>query len=93
VSTGYHTWVADAPDHWKTDDFLKENSPIIITSCYSQNARIAIPGKEDDEAAAWDLKCNYSKVAFLTFALATSIEYAPPLCCSKPHPHLLLFSL
>lgn len=78
IKSGYSDWVNDAPRSWKTDGFLSNNSPIIITSRYGQNARIAVPGHEDEEAAAWDKERNYSRIAYFTLALATSIEYAPP---------------
>lgn len=72
---GYHEWVDNAPDHWKADGFLEDKSPIVVTSRFGQNARIATPGDEDYEADGWQLERDYSKLAFLTFAIATSIKY------------------
>ena len=72
---GYHFWVNNTPPSWKEDDFLQTNSPILITSHYGQNASIALPGNNSDKAHTWNREFNYSKVAFLTFALTTSIEY------------------
>lgn len=74
IVTGYQAWVAAAPRHWKADGFLEKNSPIVITSRFGQNAAIAVMGNEEREAALWDLQRDYSKIAFLTFALATPIE-------------------
>lgn len=72
---GYQDWVNKAPVYWNKDGFLRKNSPILITSRYGQNASIALPNNELNEANAWDRERKYSKVAFLTFAIATSIEY------------------
>jgi hypothetical protein len=74
IAKGYSVWVANAPQKWKTDGFLENNSPIVVTSRYGQNAAIAVLGKEDEEADIWDWERDFSKTAFLTFALATSIE-------------------
>jgi hypothetical protein len=74
VVDGYDEWVDGAPDHWKSDRFLLDRSPIVITSRYGQNARIAVRGNEELEAEAWDLERDYSKIAFLTVAIATSIQ-------------------
>ena len=76
IARGYHNWVNNAPQSWTSDNFLNKNAPILITSCYGQNASIALPQNSQNEAGAWDRERDYSKVAFLTFALATSIEYA-----------------
>jgi hypothetical protein len=67
--------VRKAPKHWKVDGFLEDNSPIVVTSRFGQNARIAAPGNELEEAEAWQLERDYSKFAFLTIAIATSIQY------------------
>lgn len=74
IVEGYRNWVENAPDDWKTDGFLQGNCPIIITSRFRQNAAIAVLGNEETEAESWDLQRDYSKIAFLTVALATSIE-------------------
>jgi hypothetical protein len=79
IVAGFHDWVDAAPESWKRDRFLTENSPIVVTSCYGQNAAIALEGNRRAEAAAWDRDRDYSKIAFLTVAIATSIQYASPL--------------
>lgn len=76
IVKGYDAWVNDAPDAWKVDGFLVERSPIVVTSRFGQNAHIAIPGNEAQEVEAWERERNYSKLAFVTFAIATSIKYA-----------------
>lgn len=80
----------DAPSDWNEDGFLVENSPIIVTSRFGQNVSIAIPGNEESEESDWQLERDYTKIAFLTMAIATSIEYGT-LC---PHliDYILIFS-
>jgi hypothetical protein len=74
IKEDYRNWVNGAPPNWKGDHFLERNSPIIITSRFGQNTAIAVLGNEEREAHSWDLERDYSKIAFLTFALATAIE-------------------
>jgi hypothetical protein len=74
---GYDEWVNQAPESWRVDGFLEDNSPIVVTSRFGQNARIAVPGNEAEEADAWQSERDYSKFAFLTVAIANSIEYVP----------------
>jgi hypothetical protein len=82
IVDGYETWVRNAPEHWKTDGFLQDNSPVVVTSRFGQNARIAVPGNEEEEAEAWNLERDYSRISYLTFALATSIEFVFPFLFS-----------
>ena len=72
---GFSDWVNNAPQNWKLDGFISQNSPVIVTSRYGQNAAIALEGNRSQEAAAWDRDRDYSKIAFLTVAIATSIKY------------------
>ena len=74
---GYNQWVKDLPASWKKDSFFESNKPIVVTSRYGQDAGIAFDGNEDDEAAAWQGLRDYSKISFLTVAIATSIGYGP----------------
>ena len=74
IVKGYDDWVDEAPDAWKVDGFLLQRSPIVVTSRLGQNARIATLGNEAQEAEAWERERDYSKLAFVTFAIATSIK-------------------
>ncbi len=74
IVEGYREWVEDAPESWKADGFLTKNSPIIVTSRFGQNAAIVLQGNEEEEAAMWNVERDYSKIAYLTIALATLIE-------------------
>ena len=75
IVAGFDEWVDASPDAWRRDRFLTDNSPIVVTSCYGQNAAIALEGNRRAEAAGWDRDRDYSKIAFLTVAIATSIQY------------------
>ncbi|KAH8979153.1 hypothetical protein EDB86DRAFT_3089374 [Lactarius hatsudake] len=74
ISEGYEEWVENTPRSWKKDGFLKRHSPIVVTSQYGQNVEISEGGNETREASNWNKERNYSKVAFMTVALATLIE-------------------
>ncbi|KAH9018524.1 hypothetical protein EDB84DRAFT_1442390 [Lactarius hengduanensis] len=74
IVSGYSAWARNAPQHWKADGFLEKHCPILVTSRYGQNVAIATPDNEVQEAKNWDSERDYAKVAYLTFALATSIE-------------------
>ncbi|KAH8977123.1 hypothetical protein EDB86DRAFT_3093129 [Lactarius hatsudake] len=74
ISEGYKEWVENAPNSWKKDGFLEKHSPIVVTSRYGQNVEIAEGGNKTGEALHWDKERDYSKVAFMTVALATLIE-------------------
>jgi hypothetical protein len=88
IVQGFQNWVDAAPNAWKVDRFLTTHSPVVVTSCYGQNAAIAIEGNRRAEAAAWDRDRDYSKIAFLTVAIATTIKYAktiyPLFFCRLP---------
>ena len=70
---GYEEWVEKAPSKWQADGLFKYNAPIVLTSRFGQDTAIAIPDNEEEEGDSWQKERDFSKVAFLTFALATSI--------------------
>lgn len=72
IRRGYDKWVKEAPTRWKEDDFLKKHEPIVVTSRYGQNAAIAVD--EEAESESWSTERDFTKIEYLTFALATSIE-------------------
>ena len=74
---GLSDFVNGAPDDWRRDGFLVDRSPIVVTSRFGQNARVGIEGNELNEALEWQLERDYSKIAFLTVAIATSIRCVP----------------
>jgi hypothetical protein len=74
IVAGYDGWVDEAPDDWKVDGFLQERSPIVVTSRFGQNTEIAGWGNEEEEAEEWQRERDFSKLSFITFAIATSIK-------------------
>jgi hypothetical protein len=73
---GYDKWVERAPASWKLDNFLRSHEPIVVTSRYGQNAAIVLDseGSEEEEAEFWSKDRDFSKIAYMSFALATLIE-------------------
>lgn len=71
---GLQAFVDAAPEEWTEDGFILDRSPIVVTTRFGQNARICTPGNENVEAWAWHVERDYSKIAFLTVAIATSIQ-------------------
>ena len=74
IISGYKQWSAGAPQKWKDDGLFRNSVPIVVTSRFGQNTQIAVKGNEAEEAESWDRERDFTKVAFLTVALATSIE-------------------
>jgi hypothetical protein len=74
IVAGYDDWVKKAPANWKADGLFRDNIPIVVTSRFGQSTEIAVPGNEEEEEHNWNTERDFSKVSFLTFALATSIE-------------------
>lgn len=71
LRTEYHSWVETAPSAYKEDKFFQERVPIIVTSSYGQNQRIGLkPGEEREN---WQRDRDFSKVRFMTVALATHL--------------------
>jgi hypothetical protein len=46
----------------------------VVTSRFGQNIQIAGWGNEAEEAEEWQRERDFSKLAFFTFAIATSIK-------------------
>ena len=91
---GYDDWVEEAPRSWKADGFLEKSSPVVVTSRFGQDARIGLRGSEERESESWRLERDYSKVAFLTIAIATSIQYVrlrPSFSLFAISPPFLIF--
>jgi hypothetical protein len=74
MKSKYKRWVANAPNEWKEDGFLATHSPIAVTTKYGQNTRVAEEGREAIEAETWESERDFSKLACMTLALATSIQ-------------------
>jgi hypothetical protein len=67
----YDAWVVGAPEHYTEDGFFQERAPIIITSSYGQNQQLGhLPREEEDN---WKRDRDFSRVRFMTVALATHL--------------------
>lgn len=69
---GYASWVQLAPGDYK-DGFFTDRIPIIVTSTYGQNQRLGL--HPTVESKNWHRDRDFSKVRFMTVALATHLWY------------------
>ena len=67
----YNAWVENAPDSYKTDNFLATHVPITITSRYGQNQPL---GTNTQETLRWWAQLrDFTKLRFICIAIATDI--------------------
>ncbi|CCM06664.1 uncharacterized protein FIBRA_08949 [Fibroporia radiculosa] len=67
-------WVAAAPNHYRQDPFFRTHSPISVTCRYGQNQPICVPRQSAYEASIWDRERDYSKIRFVSMAIATHLS-------------------
>ena len=75
ISRWYNTWVREAPQHYKADNFLSHHIPVAVTSLYGQNQ--PLPIWEDDDAedsANWSRSHNFDRIKYLSISIATHLE-------------------
>lgn len=71
ICSQYDAWVTEAPEAYA--GFFQDRAPIIITSSYGQNQQLGhLPHHEEDN---WTRYRDFSKVRFMTVALATHLWY------------------
>jgi hypothetical protein len=46
IVTCNKNWVNSAPEEWRADSFLQDNSPIVVNTGFKQNTVIIIPGNK-----------------------------------------------
>jgi len=73
ICSNYADWVRDAPAEYKTDRFILDRKPIIVTSRYGQNQEMVLEGEE--EAESWRRKRNFEHVRYMSVAIATHFRY------------------
>lgn len=66
-------WVEDAPDDWKDDSFITQNSPISLMIRYGQDDLIADPTTVAEDAASFDLERDTRFCRTMWVALATRL--------------------
>ena len=69
----YTNWVRDAPATYTQDNFFKERVPTVVTSRYGQNQELGMDWEQ--ETANWTRDRDFSRVRYLTVALATHLRY------------------
>lgn len=72
ICKGYASWVRRAPAEYKDDNFFIERVPIVITSRYGQNNQLG--HKPVQERGNWKRDRDWSKIRFVTVALATHLR-------------------
>ncbi|KAF9515149.1 hypothetical protein BS47DRAFT_1391881 [Hydnum rufescens UP504] len=70
MSTDWDEWVARAPDAWREDGWLESHIPITLTCKFGQDQPIGNPNQAD----IWEHERDYSKIRFLSFALASDLR-------------------
>ena len=76
IINSYHSWLDDAPRDYIEDNFFKSRVPIAITSRFGQNQRLAeSPRDREEELFNWARDRDYSRIRYVTLALATHIRY------------------
>ncbi|OCH83610.1 hypothetical protein OBBRIDRAFT_840366 [Obba rivulosa] len=69
IVENYNSYFADAPDYWKEDGFFRDHVPISIACRYGQNISIG-----DNEGDIWARERDYSKIQFVSVALASHLN-------------------
>jgi hypothetical protein len=72
--TKWENWVNNAPNAWKQDGFLDNNSPVGVTIRYGQNQPLLVGGAFDVESTNWNNDRDYKHIRQFTFSLATHIR-------------------
>ena len=75
ITQHYHTWFKDAPYEYTDDAFFTSRVPVAITSRFGQNQQLAetTPHRKQ-ERSNWLHERDYSKIRYLTFAIATHVR-------------------
>ena len=76
IIRSYADWVEDAPEEYKSDRMLMSKFPVAITSRFGQNQELASSIElREEEHDNWDRDRDYTRIRYLTLALATHIRY------------------
>lgn len=70
----FETWVDNAPQAYKQDNFITSRTPIIVTSRYGQNQEMNI---NENDAESWSRHKNFSNTRYISVAIATHFRYRP----------------
>ncbi|KAF8121160.1 hypothetical protein EV363DRAFT_1302449 [Boletus edulis] len=78
LRASWPAWVQRAPDSWKTDGFLNNNSPVALTVRYGQNQPIYSPSDERLRASirhSWERDHDLTHVRSLSFSIAHHLVF------------------
>jgi hypothetical protein len=72
IQKTYDTWT-HGDRSWFKDGFFMDSRPIFVTVRFGQNRNIYPRAALAEEASAWELERDYSKMRFVSMALATEL--------------------
>jgi hypothetical protein len=75
IVRSYADWIGDAPEEYKAEDLFTSRVPVAITSRFGQNQELASSIElRTEEQHNWARDRDYSRIRYLTIALATHIR-------------------
>lgn len=75
IVKSYAGWIAAAPEAYKAEDVFPGRVPVAITSRFGQNQQLASSVElRNEERGNWARDRDYSRIRYLTLALATHIR-------------------
>lgn len=75
IQRGYHTWVENAPESWKEDNFFVERSPICVISRYGQNQKLGSPRNLEEQSTHWYRHMDFGRIRYINVAIATHLWF------------------
>lgn len=69
-------WIQHAPDSWKRDGYLTNNTPVAISMKYGQNQQVVRPDMTTIEARNWQRDRDYTHIKLFRFSIATHMKSA-----------------
>jgi hypothetical protein len=71
----YHNWVNCAPRDYVEDEFFSTRIPVAVTSRFGQNQQLSQTATHRQvERLNWTNDKDYSRIRYVTLALATHIR-------------------
>ena len=78
IVRSYADWIADAPQEYQDEELFTNGVPVAITSRFGQNQELARTlDLHQEEQDNWARDRDYTRIRYLTIALASHIRYAP----------------
>ena len=76
IVESYENWIEEAPVSYKQDNFFPARRPVAVTSRFGQNQQLAdTEPLRVEERSNWARECDYTRIRFITIALATHLRY------------------